>query len=347
MQIGNVIRKYRKEKDMTQEEVASYLGVSAPAVNKWENGNACPDITLLAPLARLFGISTDTLLSYKEELSDKERVMVVNEIAESLMKEQYETVFEQAMEKIKEYPNDDYLALTLAQILEAYFSIEEVKEQEKYKETLHELSKRGLNSGDPKVRESAVCGLFNQCIIREEYEEAQKYLDMIPESFTNRNSMQALLYKRSGDTEKAYELYERIMFLAYSEFLNGAQGVYSLAIKDGNLEKAESLIEKVQKMIDIVEFGDYAKYQMQLIFALDRQDKEECLALLEKLIEQIQTADAYKRSKLWEHMKFSGETEYKKVAQMTKRIYERDEQTAFLKEDERFVKLMERLERMS
>ena len=38
MNIGTVIRKYRKEKQLTQEEVAGYLGVTAPAVNKWENG---------------------------------------------------------------------------------------------------------------------------------------------------------------------------------------------------------------------------------------------------------------------------------------------------------------------
>lgn len=38
MQIGEVIRKYRKSADMTQEEMANRLGVTAPAVNKWENG---------------------------------------------------------------------------------------------------------------------------------------------------------------------------------------------------------------------------------------------------------------------------------------------------------------------
>lgn len=38
MQIGEVIRKYRKQKNMTQEEMANRLGVTAPAVNKWENG---------------------------------------------------------------------------------------------------------------------------------------------------------------------------------------------------------------------------------------------------------------------------------------------------------------------
>ena len=44
MQIGQIIRKNRKEKNMTQEEMANYLGVTAPAVNKWENGASYPDI---------------------------------------------------------------------------------------------------------------------------------------------------------------------------------------------------------------------------------------------------------------------------------------------------------------
>lgn len=60
MPIGEVIRTYRKNKNMTQEEMAGRLGVTAPAVNKWENGNSYPDITLLAPIARLLNISLDT-----------------------------------------------------------------------------------------------------------------------------------------------------------------------------------------------------------------------------------------------------------------------------------------------
>lgn len=38
MEIGEKIRNYRKEEGLTQEQVANYLGVSAPAVNKWEKG---------------------------------------------------------------------------------------------------------------------------------------------------------------------------------------------------------------------------------------------------------------------------------------------------------------------
>ena len=73
MQIGKTIRKYRKEKGMTQEEMANRLGVTTPAVNKWENENSYPDITLLAPIARLLGISLDTLLSFQENLTKSRR----------------------------------------------------------------------------------------------------------------------------------------------------------------------------------------------------------------------------------------------------------------------------------
>ena len=50
MNIGNVIKKYRKELGYTQEEMAKRLGVTTPAANKWENGNSNPDIELLAPI---------------------------------------------------------------------------------------------------------------------------------------------------------------------------------------------------------------------------------------------------------------------------------------------------------
>lgn len=84
MSIGKVIRKYRKEKNMTQEEMARLLGVTAPAVNKWENENSLPDIMLLAPIARLLGISLDTLLAFREELTKEEVNGIINELDEKL-----------------------------------------------------------------------------------------------------------------------------------------------------------------------------------------------------------------------------------------------------------------------
>lgn len=65
MTLGKKIVQYRKEKGMTQEEMAEKLGVSSQAVSKWENDISCPDILLLAPLAKLLGVTVDELLSDK------------------------------------------------------------------------------------------------------------------------------------------------------------------------------------------------------------------------------------------------------------------------------------------
>lgn len=67
--IGNRIAAYRKEKQMTQEDLAQHLGVSPQAVSKWENDQTCPDISLLPQLAKLFGVTTDELLSGKQEMA--------------------------------------------------------------------------------------------------------------------------------------------------------------------------------------------------------------------------------------------------------------------------------------
>ncbi|MGL4522975.1 MAG: helix-turn-helix domain-containing protein, partial [Bacilli bacterium] len=61
--IGKKIAQYRKAKGMTQEELANKLDVSAQAVSKCENDGACPDIQTLGPIAKIFGTTTDDLLS--------------------------------------------------------------------------------------------------------------------------------------------------------------------------------------------------------------------------------------------------------------------------------------------
>lgn len=72
MKINQIIREKRKELSLTQEQIGEYLGVSAPAVNKWEKGSTYPDITLLPALARLLKIDLNTLMSFHEDLSDVE-----------------------------------------------------------------------------------------------------------------------------------------------------------------------------------------------------------------------------------------------------------------------------------
>lgn len=61
MELGNRIAELRKEKNMTQEQLAVQLNVSNQAVSKWEASQCCPDVTLLPQLADIFGVTLDYL----------------------------------------------------------------------------------------------------------------------------------------------------------------------------------------------------------------------------------------------------------------------------------------------
>ena len=62
IKIHEQIAFLRKQKGLTQEQLASALGVTNQSVSKWESGQCCPDIQLLPAIAELFEVSVDELL---------------------------------------------------------------------------------------------------------------------------------------------------------------------------------------------------------------------------------------------------------------------------------------------
>ena len=72
--VGDFIRKKRKDKNLTQKELAKELGVSDKAISKWERGICCPDISLLKELSSILGVSVNELLAGEEiEKLEKEK----------------------------------------------------------------------------------------------------------------------------------------------------------------------------------------------------------------------------------------------------------------------------------
>lgn len=65
--LGKRIAFHRKRLGLTQDALASALGVTAQAVSKWENDQSCPDITMLPKLSEVFGVTTDALLGLEKE----------------------------------------------------------------------------------------------------------------------------------------------------------------------------------------------------------------------------------------------------------------------------------------
>lgn len=84
IKIGQFLKSLRKEKSLTQREVAKHLNVSEKTISKWETGNGLPEISLLLPLCRFYGISLNELLS-GERLNEKEYIEKAEENIASLV----------------------------------------------------------------------------------------------------------------------------------------------------------------------------------------------------------------------------------------------------------------------
>ena len=84
--MGAFVAELRKEKGMTQRELAAKLNITDKAVSKWERGLSLPDIALLTPLAQELGISVGELLDGEKEKSDRNDVANTLDYADKAMK---------------------------------------------------------------------------------------------------------------------------------------------------------------------------------------------------------------------------------------------------------------------
>lgn len=101
--IGKNITKFRRSKGITQDELASYIGVSKSSVSKWENNITYPDIVLLPQLATLFNISLDELIGYEPQLTKQDMQKIYYKLAQEFAQKDPNDVFGKCEEYIKKY----------------------------------------------------------------------------------------------------------------------------------------------------------------------------------------------------------------------------------------------------
>ena len=108
VKLGEKIKLLRKQKNISQEVLANYLGVSFQAVSKWENGNTMPDVTMIPAIASFFGISTDELFDFNLYEIEKNIEAIVDEHSKYWDddKEKAEQIIRDGL---KRYPGNDVL----------------------------------------------------------------------------------------------------------------------------------------------------------------------------------------------------------------------------------------------
>ena len=111
------LKKYRIAKDLTQEEVAEFLGITAQSVSKWERGESYPDITFLPALANIFETSVDLLIGMDAIRAEETRYNIHKTAVEYQKNGEYDKAEKTYREALLIYPNMPGMILGLAATL--------------------------------------------------------------------------------------------------------------------------------------------------------------------------------------------------------------------------------------
>lgn len=101
--IAKVLADKRREKGITQDELACFIGVSKASVSKWETGQSYPDIVFIPQLASYFNITIDELVDYKPQLTKDDIHKLYRKLSSEFATEPFDEVMGQCREAIKKY----------------------------------------------------------------------------------------------------------------------------------------------------------------------------------------------------------------------------------------------------
>lgn len=321
MNIGSVIKKYRKEAGYTQEEMANRLGVTTPAVNKWENGNSKPDIELLSPIARLLHISLDTLLSFQEKLTDFEIGEFIQKMDKMFSEEGYEKTYQWAVNTIKKYPNCNLLIWQIAVMLDSRRIIGECDNPDKYDEQINAWYEIALNDEEEKIQHHSADSLFGFYLRKKDYAMAEKYLRYFSDYDPVKKVKMGQLYMQQGKTEDAYEKLEDVVFSTYTTLNLTFGTMITQALEEKNHEYAKYLAKKMNVLANAFDMGKYHECAAMLNVVVAEKDVEGTFQVAKQLLENVDTMGDFRESKLYQHMKFRN-TENPYAKEMKKALLE-------------------------
>ena len=252
LNLAEVIIARRREKGITQEELAAHVGVSKASVSKWENGNSYPDITHLPVLAAYFDISMDQLMNYSPQLSQEEITQTYARFAANFASEPFEAVITECEAHLKKY----YSCYPfLLQIVLLYINHAAMAETPQRKEQVLQ-SAIGLclriiaDCRDATlVREAtiyqAVCHL---CI-----GEPQKVLALLGEDAesppTSNASIIIQAHQMLGNTEKAIEVTQVDLYGSLLELFEGLLTYIRLNL--GDFETAHTAFARAERLSEL------------------------------------------------------------------------------------------------
>lgn len=345
MPINKIIQEKRKEIGLTQEQIAEYLGVSTPAVNKWEKGSTYPDISLLPALARLLKVDLNTLLCFNEGLSEQEISHFSKEVIDTIRKNSFDDGFTMAMGKIQEYPNCGLLIHSMALLLDGALIMSGImaEDKEKYNSQITALYERAAKCDDDKIRNKAIFMLASKYMSQEKCDKAQEMIDLLPQrTALDKNQLQANLFIKQNKLAEAAKLLERKLLMEINEMQIILIELADVALKEGSHEDASHLAELSRNTVKMFDLWDYYSFVAPLQVAIAQENVQDSIALLKSILAAALTPWEMGKSPLYRHMEVKANQENfgAQILPALLTELENGSQYAFLQSNEDFQQLI-------
>lgn len=344
MMIHQTIRERRRQLGLTQEEVADYLGVTPPAVNKWEKGSTCPDIALLPPLARLLQTDLNTLLGFYAEITEQERILFCREVREAVTAQGLDAGFTLAREKLRLFPNSDRLLHDFALLLQGLLLMEtDADKAQAYLAQIDGWYARLAESGDSTIRNGACYMLAGRALSTGQYEAAQGYLDRMP----NRNDtpdkrvLQAGIWLAQDRADDAARLLQQALFGAVSDVQMILLKLLDAELAAGGREAAAYTAARMTRLAEAFDLSPYSAAIAPFLLAQAEGDAARMVPLLRRMLEALSAGWSFAASPLYRRVQAgdSGASAAGMVEMLLNEL-ERDEKYSALRENEDFQALL-------
>lgn len=304
LKLGENLKKYRLNRELTQEQLADILGVSAQAVSRWENGTTYPDITLLPTIASCFEITLDELMGMEDFKSEEQLKKLLAQLDENGSNG---LIYENVMllrEAVKTYPTNYQLQLRLVQqlVLCQYKNGHGLSEEEQI-----DLNREAAEIGKRILSHCTDGEIINPTIYQLAYihsklgekEKAIEYAMKLPKIGCTNAIVLGDLYE--GEQKKTHL---KRAIKGYTAVLWGAlRNLADPEYKDETMSTAEriAIMKKALAIFELVfENGDYLNYSVTVSathrcianMAMLEGDYELALSSLEKAAEFAIMSDA-------------------------------------------------------
>ncbi len=258
IRLGEKIRTLRKRRNISQEVLANYLGVSFQAVSKWEKGETFPDVTLIPAIACFFEVSTDELFDFNRLETEQKVQQLCWDIAD-WRNERPEEAEKAYRDLLKQFPGNEIVLANLLYVLQNLRKNDE----------LIDLCKTFIaTTKDDGMRYDAARIMAETYKAMGEYALCAQAIDLIPEFFFTHREEKALLLEGEDMFRPAWqEKDESIdrwawMCLRLSDYY----------AENGDLQKATHQLTLARNVIELLKEDDIPPFWEKNYYLAEGQE---------------------------------------------------------------------------